>query len=326
MAEGVGTDFLSNIHKFLGNVRTADQRADGRVGNIFAAPELAEHYGDFLNYGGDKDMEALSLFSGILVRDGKDGNFDLKQGMTPILIERANGIPDIGSILNPEEQGIISNVLQHPGRLQGEGLSPEQSVLLLLSLLKDQRTSNAYNDYMGTAKETGRFQGNKPGFIPQLGSLGQADASYKSGQGIDSKYNNIASKDTKAMVERAAQEYGNDPNLLMAVMGAESGGNPNAVSPRGAQGRMQIMPDTAGDLAREMGTTQQQVLNDPETNIRASSLYLKKLRNMFGGDVKLALAAYNAGPGAVKKHGGIPPYRETQNYVAKVTNNYNKMG
>ena len=115
--------------------------------------------------------------------------------------------------------------------------------------------------------------------------------------------------------EELVREYSSrqslSPDLVRAVIQVESGFDPGATSPKGAMGLMQLMPDTARSLG---------VLNpyDPEDNIRGGTLYLRKLLDRYG-DEKLALAAYNAGPGAVDKYGNIPPYRETRNYVSKVT-------
>jgi len=112
-------------------------------------------------------------------------------------------------------------------------------------------------------------------------------------------------------VEKAARQYDLSPTLLQAMIRAESGGDPRAVSPKGAKGLMQLIDSTA----QELGVTDQ---FDPEQNIMAGAKYLRRLLDMFKGDLKLALAAYNAGPGNVQRFGGIPPFRETQEYVQKV--------
>lgn len=112
-------------------------------------------------------------------------------------------------------------------------------------------------------------------------------------------------------IQAAAQKYGLDPALLKALIRQESNFNPTAGSPAGAQGLTQLMPGTA----RSLGVTDPR---DPKQAIDGGARYLKQQLDAFGGDVEKALAAYNAGPGAVKKYGGIPPYAETQNYVKKV--------
>lgn len=111
-------------------------------------------------------------------------------------------------------------------------------------------------------------------------------------------------------VEAAAAKYGVDPSLALAVAQQESGLNPNARSSAGAIGVMQLMPATAAQLGVDP--------NDPAQNIDGGVRYLSQLLSQFGGDTSLALAAYNAGPGAVQKYGGVPPYAETQNYVSSI--------
>ncbi len=127
-----------------------------------------------------------------------------------------------------------------------------------------------------------------------------------------------ASPEVSAEIQKAAAKHGVDPALLGAVAKAESGFNPNARSPVGALGIMQLMPATA----RGLGVT------DPMNvaqNIDGGAKYLSQMLGKFHNDERLALAAYNAGPGAVSKYGGIPPYRETQNYVEKVMQ-YKQLG
>lgn len=124
--------------------------------------------------------------------------------------------------------------------------------------------------------------------------------------------------DITDMITRHATENGLDPDLVKAVVQTESNFNPTAVSPAGAQGLMQLMPSTARGLGVENAL-------DPDQNLAGGTAYLKNMIDKFGS-VKLALAAYNAGPGAVQKYGGIPPYKETQNYVNKIMaiSGYNK--
>jgi soluble lytic murein transglycosylase-like protein len=121
--------------------------------------------------------------------------------------------------------------------------------------------------------------------------------------------------DLRALVVKTAQRHGLDPDLVLALVSVESAFRKDAVSPKGAQGLMQLMPATA----RELGVKN---AFDPSENLDAGTRYLEALLKQFKGDVKLALAAYNAGPGAVKRHGGVPPYRETREYVQKVVERY----
>lgn len=114
-----------------------------------------------------------------------------------------------------------------------------------------------------------------------------------------------------AEIEAAAQQEGVDPALLKALIRQESNFNPNAVSPAGATGLTQLMPATAAGL----GVTDP---TDPKQALAGGAKYLRQQLDRFGGDEKMALAAYNAGPGAVARFGGVPPYAETQNYVQKV--------
>ncbi len=113
------------------------------------------------------------------------------------------------------------------------------------------------------------------------------------------------------IIEKAAETYNVDSNLIYGVMMAESNGNPKAVSPKGAKGLMQLMDSVSEQLGVKDPF-------DPETNILAGTKYLGKLLTKFGGNEKLALAAYNAGPDAVKKYDGVPPYKETIGYIEKV--------
>jgi soluble lytic murein transglycosylase-like protein len=121
--------------------------------------------------------------------------------------------------------------------------------------------------------------------------------------------------DIDTAIEEAAARHNVDPNLVRAVVKVESNFNPNAVSRKGAMGLMQLMPSTAKQL---------NVKNpfDPEQNVDAGVRHLKRLLESYGGDIRLTLAAYNAGAGAVARNSGVPHYAETQNYVRRITNLY----
>ena len=118
-----------------------------------------------------------------------------------------------------------------------------------------------------------------------------------------------------AAIDQAALQHNVDPNLVRAVIKVESNFNPNAVSPKGAMGLMQLMPQTA----RELNVTNP---FDPQQNVDAGVRHLKHLMESYGGDVSLTLAAYNAGAGAVARSAGVPNFRETRNYVTRITNLY----
>lgn len=118
----------------------------------------------------------------------------------------------------------------------------------------------------------------------------------------------------KGILEVAAR-HGVDPALVAAVIRVESGFRADAVSPKGALGLMQVMPDTAALLGFSEAT-------DPHTNLEVGTRYLAILLDQFGGDVELALAAYNAGPGAVRRWGTVPPFRETRAFVRQVSSAY----
>jgi soluble lytic murein transglycosylase-like protein len=121
------------------------------------------------------------------------------------------------------------------------------------------------------------------------------------------------------MVDDVAKRHNVDPQLVRAMIGVESNWDPNAVSRTGAQGLMQLEPSTA----RLMGVRS---AFDPQQNLEGGVAYLRMLLERYGGDLDKALAAYNAGPGAVDRAGGVPHYTETENYVQRVTGTYNRPG
>lgn len=121
------------------------------------------------------------------------------------------------------------------------------------------------------------------------------------------------------LIDAVGRIYRIDPALLHAVVRQESGGRLAAVSSKGALGLMQVMPGTA----RELGVRDPaQLTQDPVLALTTGAVYLKRMQAKFGNDVPRVLAAYNAGPGAVQRHKGVPPYRETQAYVRSIVSNY----
>jgi soluble lytic murein transglycosylase-like protein len=141
--------------------------------------------------------------------------------------------------------------------------------------------------------------------LQQAGAAGQAAAvtPVANGGPVDGQFSDL--------INAAAAKYGLDPALLKGLIRQESNFDPNAGSPAGASGLTQLMPGTAASL----GVTNPR---DPAQAIDGGAKYLSQQLKAFDGDVRKALAAYNAGPGAVTRYGGIPPYAETQNYVRAV--------
>ncbi len=136
-----------------------------------------------------------------------------------------------------------------------------------------------------------------------------------SGQARTANRSNPGSLTLDQVIQRSANRHQVDPDLVRAVVRVESDFNPDAVSSRGAQGLMQLIPATAERFG---------VRNpfDPVDNIEGGVRYLKFLLKLFRGDLELALAAYNAGENAVRRYNGVPPFRETQNYLRKISRIY----
>ena len=144
------------------------------------------------------------------------------------------------------------------------------------------------------------------GYAPRTGAAPKAVAARETSAPADSAYYET--------IRQAAGKYGVDPKLVSAVAEVESGFQQGAVSATGAVGVMQLMPETAESLGVNP--------YDAAQNINGGAQYLKQMLDTFDGDVRKAVAAYNAGPEAVKEYGGVPPYSETQQYVSSVLDLY----
>jgi len=176
------------------------------------------------------------------------------------------------------------------------------------------------------AKEIARSEGRElPSFDSSgapLWAVGNRYGAAYAGRGSYSGADSAALVDRvngkwEKIISDASARYGVDKDLVTAVIARESAGNPRAISPKGAKGLMQLMDGTARDMGVAFSFS-------PADNVNGGVKYLKNMLDMFGGDERMALASYNAGPGAVKKYGGIPPYRETKDYVAAVMTLKNK--
>lgn len=167
---------------------------------------------------------------------------------------------------------------------------------------------NILNQKMGEQNASNDPDSIAEKYFPNMNNpLRSISSTDPENSGIDSNIDNL--------IEKYSQKNNLDSDFVKALIKQESGFQPNAKSHCGAMGLMQLMPGTAATLGVNDAF-------DPEQNIAGGTKYLSNLLNQYNGNKELALAAYNAGSGAVKKYGGVPPYTETQNYVKNILTNY----
>lgn len=198
-----------------------------------------------------------------------------------------------------------------------------QSLGSVQSSQNNSSTSTMFSDMLGQVLQAGTgdqttenlttllYSGDSPVFV-----LSNLNSAQKSLAEVISSYSPASTNngtDFDEIIKRAAETYNIPEKLISSIIKQESNFNPTATSSAGATGLMQLMPGTA----KYLGVTNSL---DPEQNIMGGAKYISQMLSQFDGNIETALAAYNAGPGTVKKYDGIPPYKETQNYVQKVMN------
>ncbi|MGM9993044.1 MAG: lytic transglycosylase domain-containing protein [Candidatus Bruticola sp.] len=189
----------------------------------------------------------------------------------------------------------------------------ERQMTSLENALDTKMSSKSSAGSLNTPQDAASFQSminsmtSGQRFDPAAAAINSSSITGSNSSGDSAQFDSI--------IKEASEKYNVDPALIKAVIRQESAFNPQATSVCGAQGLMQLMPETASDLGVKNAY-------DPKENIMGGAKYLGQLLDMFNGDMTKTIAAYNAGPGSVQQYGGVPPYQETQNYVDKVLGYY----
>jgi hypothetical protein len=207
-------------------------------------------------------------------------------------------------LLKPGTKDVINfikNRLAEPGDLVAESKAARD-------VLRSGRGDFLRRQGLLPSKKLSNPKKKQNKMMKELGFAGGGIVGYQAG-GLQKKRKRSGRFDD--MIVEASKKYNISAKLIKAIIRQESGFKPNIVSKKGAMGLMQLMPGTAKDLGVENAF-------DPLQNIMGGTEYFRKMLDRFGGDIQLALAAYNAGPGAVDKYGGIPPYKETKGYVSTI--------
>lgn len=214
-------------------------------------------------------------------------------------------------MINPVDMTAIADVRERISAIQERlGLGNKVPGMDFDKTLKKEMTK-----LQKTAEAASTVPNNIRNTVAEVRKNAEADAAKEANMGgVISAHENKVGGNLQSYMDEAAAKYNVDNKLLSAVAEVESGLNPDAISGAGAIGVMQLMPGTAAALGVDPYDTKQ--------NIEGGAKYLRQMLDAFGGDVPKALAAYNAGPNAVKSYGGVPPYAETQNYVDRVLDIY----